>query len=172
MEHGATVSSVKPKPFSWPWWVGGSGQRPIIILSVIIFFVTLVYVIPTPQSMINLVKAKDVKGAKYKSGTHNFLDSYNKLMKKKHHTYTSEEVAHKMIICIAMLFSVAIFWGTEAITLAASDILVGVILYIFCILPINDISRGYMKDAVFFILGVLILAAAVGVTGLDRRSAD
>jgi len=74
-----------------------------------------------------------------------------------------------MMLCVAMLFSIALLWGTEAVSLGATDILVGVIMYLYMILPINEISKAYMKDAVFFILGVLILAAAVGVTGLDRR---
>ncbi len=165
MEHGATVST-QHKPFSWPWWKGSPGQIPIVIAGLIIFFVTLVYIIPTPQSMIDLVQQENVKGSKYMSGTSNFMDSYNKLMKTD---FTPEEVAHKMMLCVAMLFTIALLWGTEAISLAATDILVGVILYIYMILPLNEISKAYMKDAVFFILGVLILAAAVGVTGLDRR---
>jgi len=165
MEHGATVST-QHKPFSWPWWKGSPGQIPIVIAGLIIFFVTLVYIVPTPQSMIDLVQQENVKGSKYMSGTSNFVDSYNKLMKTD---FTPEEVAHKMMLCVAMLFTIALLWGTEAISLAATDILVGVILYIYMILPLNEISKAYMKDAVFFILGVLILAAAVGVTGLDRR---
>ena len=165
MEHGATVST-QHKPFSWPWWKGSPGQIPIVIAGLIIFFVTLVYIVPTPQSMIDLVQQENVKGSKYMSGTSNFMDSYNKLMKTD---FTPEEVAHKMMLCVAMLFTIALLWGTEAISLAATDILVGVILYIYMILPLNEISKAYMKDAVFFILGVLILAAAVGVTGLDRR---
>ncbi|MCK4467902.1 MAG: anion permease, partial [Desulfobacterales bacterium] len=166
MEHGATVSAVNHKPFSWAWWKGSPGQIPIVMLGLIIFFVTMVYIVPTPQSMIDLVQQENVKGAKYKAGTNNYVDSYNKLMKTN---FTPEQVAHKMILCVAMLFTIALLWGTEAISLAATDILVGVILYLYMILPLNEISKAYMKDAVFFILGVLILAAAVGVTGLDRR---
>jgi len=63
MEHGATVSSVSHKPFSWEWWKGSPGQIPIVILGLIIFFVTLVYIVPTPQSMIDLVQQEHVKGA-------------------------------------------------------------------------------------------------------------
>ena len=165
MEHGAAVS-IQHKPFSWAWWKGAPGQIPIVIAGLIVFFVTLVYIVPTPQSMIDLVQQENVKGAKYKAGTNNYVDSYNKLMKTN---FTPEEVAHKMVLCVAMLFTIALLWGTEAISLAATDILVGVILYLYMILPLNEISKAYMKDAVFFILGVLILAAAVGVTGLDRR---
>lgn len=166
MEHGATVSSVNHKPFSWEWWKGSPGQIPIVMLGLMIFFVTMVYIIPTPQSMIDLVQQENVKGAKYKPGTNTFLASYNKLT---HQNYTPEEVAHKMMLCVAMLFTIALLWGTEAVSLGATNILVGVIMYVYMILPINEISKAYMKDAVFFILGVLILAAAVGVTGLDRR---
>ncbi|MCK4389353.1 MAG: anion permease [Desulfobacterales bacterium] len=164
MEHVVTAS-VAHKTFSWPWWVGGSGQRPLIILGLAIFFAT-VALIPVPKSMVDLATETNAKGAKYKEGTNNYVDSYNKLMDSDR---TPEEVAQKMKLCVAMLFTIALLWGTEAIALAATDILVGIIMYLFVLLPINMISKAYMKDAVFFIAGVLILAAAVGVTGLDRR---
>ncbi len=81
--------------------------------------------------MIDLVQQENVKGSKYMSGTSNFMDSYNKLMKTD---FTPEQVAHKMMLCVAMLFTIALLWGTEAISLAATDILVGVILYLYMIL--------------------------------------
>jgi sodium-dependent dicarboxylate transporter 2/3/5 len=170
MGHGATAPRETYKPFSGKWWKGQPGFQPGIILGLIIFFVTVAYVIPTPQSMINLVQKENVLGAKYQSGTDNYVDSYNKLMKKKGaDRYTPEEVAWKVKLCVAMLFTIALLWGTEAITLACTDILIGLVLYLWFLLPVNEISKAYMKDAVFFIAGVLILAAAVGVTGLDRR---
>jgi hypothetical protein len=42
-------------------------------------------------------------------------------------------------------------------------------LYLFAILPINEISKAYMKDAVFFIFGILAVAVGVAKTGLDKR---
>jgi len=164
MEH-VIAGTGGYKPFSWLWWVGRSGQRPLIILCLLIFFFS-VALAPVPKSMLNLATEINASGAKYKPGTDNYVDSYNKLMKSD---LTEQEVAWKMKLCVAMLFTVAFLWGTEAIVLGATNILVGVILYVFCILPIDEISKAYMKDAVFFIAGVLILAAAVGVTGLDRR---
>ena len=167
MEHEVTASaSVAPRLFSWPWWVGEAGQRPLIILGLLIFFFTVVYVVPTPRSMVGLAKEINAAGAKYKAGTTNFVDSYNKILKSD---LTPEKVAWKMKLCVAILFTIALLWGTEAISLAATDILVGVILYVFAILPVDEISKAYMKDAVFFITGVLILTAAVSATGLDRR---
>ena len=42
-------------------------------------------------------------------------------------------------------------------------------LYLFAILPMNEISRAYMTDAVFFIFGILAVAVGVAKTGLDKR---
>ena len=73
----------------------------------------------------------------------------------------------KLTVCI--LFLAAFLWGTESLPIGATDILVGVLLYLFAILPINDISRAYMTDAVFFIFGILAVAVGVAKTGLDKR---
>ena len=42
-------------------------------------------------------------------------------------------------------------------------------MYLFAILPLDSIAKAYMKDAVFFIFGVLTIAVGVSKTGLDRR---
>jgi sodium-dependent dicarboxylate transporter 2/3/5 len=131
-----------------------------------IFFITVVYLVPTPQSMIDLATEEKAKGARYVSGTTNYVDSYSKYMKEE---MTPEKVAWQMKLCVALLFTIALCWGTECISLGTTNVLIGVLLYLYYVLPINAISQAYMKDAVFFIAGVLILAAAVGVTGLDRR---
>jgi sodium-dependent dicarboxylate transporter 2/3/5 len=47
--------------------------------------------------------------------------------------------------------------------------MVAVLLYLFGILPIEDISKAYMQDAVFFIFGILAVAVGVAKTGLDKR---
>jgi len=78
-------------------------------------------------------------------------------------------VARNAKIMIAILFLAAFLWGTEALPLGATDIMVGVLIYLFAILPINEISRAYMKDAVFFIFGILAVAVGVAKTGLDKR---
>jgi len=149
----------------WSWWVGVPGQRPVIILALAIFFITMV-LMPVPDSMLSLVTEEDPLGASLKSVTHTFTDSYNKLMGSE---MTPLEVAQQAKVCVALLFTTALCWGTECIPLGATNILVGVILYLFAILPINDIGKAYLKDAVWFIAGVLAVAAGVSATGLDRR---
>jgi sodium-dependent dicarboxylate transporter 2/3/5 len=69
-----------------------------------------------------------------------------------------KEVARNAKIMLAILFLAAFLWGSEALPLGATDIMVGVMIYLFAILPINDISQAYMKDAVFFIFGILAVA--------------
>jgi len=149
----------------WSWWVGIPGQRPIIILALFIFFTSMV-LMPVPDSMLALMTEQDPLGASLKSGTHTFTDSYNKLMGSN---LTPLEVGQRAKVCVALLFTAALCWGTEAIPLGATNILVGVILYLFTILPLNDIGKAYLKDAVWFIAGVLAVAGGISMTGLDRR---
>ncbi len=82
-----------------------------------------------------------------------------------------QEVAYKAKILVAILLVAAFLWGTEAIPLGATDLLVGSLLYLFAILPLDSISKAYTKDAVFFIFGVLTIAVGMTKTGLDRRLA-
>jgi sodium-dependent dicarboxylate transporter 2/3/5 len=63
----------------------------------------------------------------------------------------------------------AFLWGTEALPLGATDVLVAVVLYLFAVLPIDEIAKAYMQDAVFFIFGILAVAVGVSKTGLDKR---
>jgi sodium-dependent dicarboxylate transporter 2/3/5 len=82
---------------------------------------------------------------------------------------TDQQAAQLAKIMLAVLFLAVFFWATEALPLGATDLLVAVMLYLFCILPINEISKAYMKDAVFFIFGILAVAVGVAKTGLDKR---
>lgn len=161
----STARSWLDEVTKWSWWVGVPGQRPIIILALAIFFIAMVLA-PVPDSMLSLMTEKNPLGASLKAGTHTYVDSYNKLMGSN---LTPMEVARQAKVCVALLFTAALLWGTEAIPLGATNVLIGVILYLFHILPINEIGKAYLKDAVWFIAGVLAVAAGVSVTGLDRR---
>jgi sodium-dependent dicarboxylate transporter 2/3/5 len=82
---------------------------------------------------------------------------------------TSEQVARMAKIMVLLLLFCAFLWGTEALPLGATDLLVAVIMYVFAILPIDEIGRSFMQDAVFFIFGILAVAVGVSKTGLDKR---
>ncbi|MCD6364324.1 MAG: anion permease [Planctomycetes bacterium] len=105
-------------------------------------------------------------GYRLQAGTTTITQSVNKLLKTDH---TPEEVAEKAKTMTGLLFTAAFLWATEAIPLGATDLLVGSVLYFFAILPLDGIAKAYMKDAVFFIAGVLTIAVGVSASGLDRR---
>lgn len=166
MSDVSNAAVVMPQKIgSWAWWSGVPGNRPLFVLLLLAFFVTML-VIPAPQSMVDLMTEENPLGSSLQSGTTTYMDSYNKLMNAE---MTAGEIAQKAKITVALLFTVALLWGTEAIPLGATDFLVAIVLYVFALLPINKISQAYFKDAVFFIGGVLCVAAGVSLTGLDRR---
>ncbi|AGL03007.1 SLC13 family permease [Desulfoscipio gibsoniae] len=167
MSEGTVIVQQQAKVGSWAWWAGIPGNKPLICLLLLAFFLTMV-LIPVPESMIGLMTEETPLGSKLESGTTTYVDSYNKYVKSED-ALTAEQVGQRAKITVGLLLSVALLWGTEAIPLGATNFLVAVILYIFMILPIDRISQAYMKDAVFFIGGVLCVAAGVSISGLDKR---
>ena len=142
--------------------------------------------------MLDLVKKEKPAGYELPAGTRSITDAVNrKLRPEAFNTRTGQstkmqatedgghsqikplltpyQVAQMAKVTVCILFLAAFLWGTESLPLGATDILVGVLLYIFAILPINDISKAYMTDAVFFIFGILAVAVGVAKTGLDKR---
>jgi len=167
------------------FWKNKPGYKPMLFVIAAIVFTTLV-VMPPPQSMIDMVTKISPPGYKLSSGCTNIVEAVNKKLRpkavavsepgklvsstdKEHSLLNAEEVARLAKVMIGILFLAAFLWGTEALPLGATDILVGVLIYLFAILPINDISQAYMKDAVFFIFGILAVAVGVAKTGLDKR---
>ncbi len=177
--HATTVTS--PPGF----WKNKPGYKPMLFVIAAIVFAILV-VMPPPQSMIDMVTKISPPGYKVDKDCNTIVETVNKKLNPKAFaaykagkTVSSEKhertlldaqgVARIAKVMIGILFLAAFLWGTEALPLGATDILVGVLIYLFAILPINDISRAYMKDAVFFIFGILAVAVGVAKTGLDKR---
>ena len=119
-----------------------------------------------PRSLLDLVQEQSPLGYKLQNGAETITESVSKILGKE---LTPEQAAFKAKIMLAILFTAAFLWATEAIPLGATDLLVGSLLYLFFILPFDEISRAYMKDAVFFIFGILTIAVGVTKCGLDRR---
>jgi len=179
--HTAIVQS----PSETSFWKNKPGYKPILFIIAAVVFAAIV-VLPPPQSMIDMVTQISPPGYKLDRGCTTIVEAVNKKLRPK--TFAAfkegqpvsaaegkkslmdaEEVAGIAKIMIAILFLAAFLWGTEALPLGATDILVGVLIYLFAILPINEISQAYMKDAVFFIFGILAVAVGVAKTGLDKR---
>jgi len=182
MVHHPTVESHSSSSI----WASRPGYKPKLILIAAIVFTALV-VVPPPQSMIDLVSKENPAGYKLASGTKTITDTVNKKLRpaafegKKGSAHgeevsekgkpllSSREAAQLAKVMLAIFGLAVFFWGTESLPLGGTDILVGVMLYLFAILPIEEISKAYMQDAVFFIFGILAVAVGVGKTGLDKR---
>jgi len=182
MTHHGPVDRVSDSDWSWK---NRPGYKPVLITVAALLFAAIV-ILPTPASIIDMVRQSHPPGYKLGQGCETIVDTVNKKLRPKafkvekqgqavdvnhHHEVllTTPEVAQLAKIMVGILFMAAFLWGTEALPLGATDILVGVLLYLFTILPINEISQAYMKDAVFFIFGILAVAVGVAKTGLDKR---
>jgi len=172
--------------YNQPWtWKNMPGYKPALILFAAVVFFTVVWLPPT-KGMIDLVNKTNPIGYSLPKGCSNIVETVNKKLRPKsfeadqqgksakaHEEHepllTDKEVAQLAKIMVATLFLAAFLWGTEALPLGATDILVGVVIYLFGILPIEEISKAYMQDAVFFIFGILAVAVGVAKTGLDKR---
>jgi sodium-dependent dicarboxylate transporter 2/3/5 len=170
-------------------WKNRPGYKPMFfIIAAMVFIFTVI--MPPTQGMLEMVKMEKPAGYKLATGAKSITDTVNLKLRPDavkaqqsgqaagseagHNNHAKPLLTHyqvaqmaKLTVCI--LFLAAFLWGTEALPLGATDIMVGVMLYLFAILPINDISKAYMTDAVFFIFGILAVAVGVAKTGLDKR---
>ncbi|MFQ6131437.1 MAG: SLC13 family permease [Armatimonadota bacterium] len=74
--------------------------------------------------------------------------------------------------CLALLALLVIYWATEPVPLPVTAFLVGVGLVVLRIRDDpDDAFMPYARNAVFFILGALILAQGLAESGLDQRLA-
>ncbi len=165
-------------------WASRPGYKPVLLLMSAIVFAGILLV-PPPKSMIDLATRAHPSGYALSQGCETITDNINKKFypnayevekaiederNSKSNSLITPTGAARMAKTMLAIFGLAVFlWGTEALPLGATDILVGVMLYLFSILPIEQISQAYMKDAVFFIFGILVVAVGVGKTGLDKR---
>ncbi len=170
-------------------WKSRPGYKPMFFIIAALAF-TFAVMMPPTQGMLDMVKTENPSGYKLPQGAKTITDTVNKKLRpeafnadkagkpaaseegghaKVKPLLTSYQVAQMAKLTVCILFLAAFLWGTEALPLGATDILVGVMLYLFAILPINDISKAYMTDAVFFIFGILAVAVGVAKTGLDKR---
>ncbi len=185
--HGASTADTMEHAWSWK---STPGYKPVLLLIAAAVFIAIV-IFPPSKGMVELVSRVNPSGYKMPSGCETILDAVNKKLRPdafarsqkaeagtpaasaeaegEEQPLTAVDVARMAKITVAILLLAAFLWGTEALSLGATDILVGVLLYLFAILPINEISQAYMKDAVFFIFGILAVAVGVAKTGLDKR---
>jgi len=74
-------------------------------------------------------------------------------------------------IMIGILLSAAILWITEPIPLAATGLFIMVLQPLFQIMPAENVFESFGNQAIFFLIGAFIIAAAVETHGLHKRLA-
>jgi anion transporter len=80
-----------------------------------------------------------------------------------------DEWATQILVCIAMVAFVVTCFITEAMPLPGVAFCVGLILVFSGIVSRTEIAQLYWSDAVWFIMGSLMFAAAFVKTGVDKR---
>ena len=84
---------------------------------------------------------------------------------------SQEGLTHEGQVMIGILIMGAILWITEPIPLAVTGLLIMIIQPIVGVMPAKDVFASFGNQAVFFLIGAFILAAAVEKHGLHRRIA-
>lgn len=171
----------------WMW--GVHNARPgFLLLGVILF--SLILALPPSEKMRALISTP--KGAESQvsiSGYANYKSMKEGQSIAEYYSYKSDlhnvskdadgneiktpltvkQAQFRGRVMIGILVVAAIFWGTGAIPVGMTSLLVGVLMYFFNVMPPDLVAKAYAKDAVIFIFGVLAMSNVVAKSGLDKR---
>ena len=163
---------------------GQPGYRPAILAVAAVALVCTV-VLPLPPSLTSLLEEVNPSGyGKMGADTGTIVDSVNHNRNREAFEASressgsvrvgdgldsTEQVARRAMIMLGILFVAALLWGTEALPIGGTVLLVPVLMFAFGVLSPNEIPKAFVNDAVFFILGILAVAVGVSKTGLDKR---
>jgi sodium-dependent dicarboxylate transporter 2/3/5 len=84
---------------------------------------------------------------------------------------TPAGLSHSGQVMIGIMLVGAVLWITELIPLAATGLLIMIIQPILGTLPAEEVFASFGNQAIFFLIGAFILAAAIEKYGLHRRLA-
>lgn len=185
---------VVEKGSAWKWLLGTHNSRPLFIALGLLLFLGLA-LLPLPQRLVQLVstpKAEvtsiegsdtiiqgyaDYRRMKPGSTVAEHYSSKNDMMRaditedgsRASRPLSPDQTARRALVMLALIVLAAMFWASGAAPVGVTALIVGVVMYLFDILPPDRIAQAFAKDAVIFIFGVLALSKAITKTGLDRR---
>lgn len=119
------------------------------------FFLIIGFLVPTPQSMLDLVKEQGV----------------GKKLIDWHVADDMAGAAWKLKLVLGMVPMSIIYFATEALPIGLVGILMPVFAYFFHLLPTKRIGQTFAGDAPLFLLGVLAMGVTVIDVGLHKRLA-
>ncbi|RKX27547.1 MAG: histidine kinase [Candidatus Zixiibacteriota bacterium] len=173
----------------WNWLKGSHNSRPGVIMLGLFLFAAIVLA-PPPDRMLELLSAPktgELTDACMGYADYRKMDDGTNIASYYSHKYkldktviddsgnkvkqplTPDDAAFRAKVMLGTLVVAALFWATGAIPVGITALLVGVFMYFLGVLRPDDIAKGYSKDAVIFIFGVLAMSTAITKTGLDRR---
>jgi solute carrier family 13 (sodium-dependent dicarboxylate transporter), member 2/3/5 len=177
------------KSSTMQWLIGVNNSRPGIWILGAIIFLTIAYM-PTPSRLNEILTTKktstlgeivegysDYKKMKDGDSIGKFYAKTAKLMvtvtkpdgKTEEVPISNEKIAFRARVMVGILIITSLFWGTGALPIGVTSLLVGALMILFGVLTPNLVAQAYAKDAVIFIFGVLTIAMAISKTRLDRR---
>ncbi len=118
-------------------------------------FVIIAFIIPTPQSLIELVEKQKIA----------------ERMIEWHVAHDVAQAAWKAKLVLAMIPMAVIYFATEALPIGLVGILMPMFAYFFKLLPMKMIGQTFAGDAPLFLLGVLAMGVTVIGVGLHKRLA-
>jgi solute carrier family 13 (sodium-dependent dicarboxylate transporter), member 2/3/5 len=178
------ITSVEKKSFK-EWFIGEQNSRPGFILIGVLIFALLYFMPPSDRLRLLLTTEKGSPQEEVILGYSDYrrlqpgqtvaqyyatrANLYERAPDGTRQLLGPESAMRRAHVMIGVLIVAALFWATGAVPVGITALLVGVLMYFFGVLPPDGVARAYAKDAVFFIFGVLAMAAAISKTGLDRR---
>jgi sodium-dependent dicarboxylate transporter 2/3/5 len=120
-----------------------------------ICFLVIGFILPTPQSLIDLVEKQQIA----------------KKMIDWHIANDINHAAWKAKLVLGMIPMAIIYFATEALPIGLVGILMPVFAYFFKLLPMKMIGQTFAGDAPLFLLGVLAMGVTVIGVGLHKRLA-
>ena len=171
------------------WLIGSHNSRPGIIILGIIIGLAIIFA-PPPQRMLDIFSAqktgdmtdlnagyanyREMRSGEtiaeyYSRSAKTGATTFDESGKKTVAVQSPGGVAFKAKVMLAVLIVAALFWASGAVPVGITALFVGVVMYFLGILKPDAVAGAYAKDAVIFIFGVLVLAQAIGKSGLDRR---
>ena len=118
-------------------------------------FVIIGFIVPTPQSMIELVEEH----------------GFGKRLIEWNVAADMAGAAWKLKLVLGMIPMAVIYFATEALPIGLVGILMPVFAYFFHLLPKKMIGKTFAGDAPLFLLGVLAMGVTVIDVGLHKRLA-
>ncbi len=118
-------------------------------------FVIIGFLIPAPQSLIDVLQKNGFAATMIKLGVATDLN----------------QAAAKTMLVLGIIPMAVIFFATEALPIGLTGVLMPTLAYFLALMPRKEIGKSFAGDAPMFLLGVLAMGVVVVDVGFHKRLA-